>query len=161
MIFDWFTRLPSSHESYYGKRCSMKKILVIDDDILVRDTIVRILERKGYEVLVAGDGARGVRMFRSEQPDLVITDIIMPEKEALKRSARSVANVQTREALRSPAARALATWISWMSPANWARPKSCPNRLTPPTSSSLYRVVFRVESGACVGSICANLRCAR
>ena len=62
----------------------MRKILVIDDDILVRDTIVRILERKGYQVLVAGDGARGVRMFRSEQPDLVITDIIMPEKEGLE-----------------------------------------------------------------------------
>jgi DNA-binding response OmpR family regulator len=62
----------------------MRKILVIDDDILVQDTIVRILERKGYQVLVAGDGARGVRMFRSEQPDLVITDIIMPEKEGLE-----------------------------------------------------------------------------
>jgi len=61
----------------------MAKILVIDDDVLVRDTITRILERKGYQVLVAGDGARGVSMFRSEQPDLVITDIIMPEKEGL------------------------------------------------------------------------------
>jgi DNA-binding response OmpR family regulator len=62
----------------------MPKILVIDDDGLVRDTIVRILERKGYRVLVAEDGARGLRMFRSEQPDLVITDIIMPEKEGLE-----------------------------------------------------------------------------
>src|SRR5215469_8484641 len=62
----------------------MRKILVIDDDILVRDTIVRILERKGYQVFVASDGARGVRIFRSEQPDLVITDIIMPEKEGLE-----------------------------------------------------------------------------
>ena len=62
----------------------MQKILVIDDDVLVRDTIVRILERKGYQVLVAGDGARGLRIFRSERPDLVITDIIMPEKEGLE-----------------------------------------------------------------------------
>src|SRR5437868_15503062 len=62
----------------------MKKILVIDDDALVRDTIVRILERKGYAVLVAADGVRGLHMFRSEQPDLVITDIIMPEKEGLE-----------------------------------------------------------------------------
>jgi CheY-like chemotaxis protein len=61
----------------------MAKILVIDDDALVRDTIVRILERKGYQVLVAGDGVRGLRMFRSERPDLVITDIVMPEKEGL------------------------------------------------------------------------------
>ena len=62
----------------------MQKILVIDDDSLVRDTLVRILERKGYQVLVASDGLRGLRMFRSEQPDLVITDIIMPEKEGLE-----------------------------------------------------------------------------
>jgi CheY-like chemotaxis protein len=62
----------------------MKKILVIDDDSLVRDTIVRILERKGYMVLVAADGVRGLRMFHTEQPDLVITDIIMPEKEGLQ-----------------------------------------------------------------------------
>ena len=34
-------------------------------------------------MLVAADGARGLNMFRSEQPDLVITDIIMPEKEGL------------------------------------------------------------------------------
>jgi DNA-binding response OmpR family regulator len=62
----------------------MPKILVIDDDMPVRDTIVRILERKGYRVLVAADGVHGLRMFRSEQPDLVITDIIMPEKEGLE-----------------------------------------------------------------------------
>src|SRR5229473_3264231 len=62
----------------------MKKVLVIDDDALVRDTIVRILERKGHTVLVAADGVRGLRMFDREQPDLVITDIIMPEKEGLE-----------------------------------------------------------------------------
>jgi len=62
----------------------MKKVLVIDDDALVRDTIVRILERKGYTVLVAADGVRGLRMFHAEHPDLVITDIIMPEKEGLE-----------------------------------------------------------------------------
>ena len=62
----------------------MKKILVIDDDALVRDTILRILERKGYSVVVAADGIRGLRLFHAEQPDLVITDIIMPEKEGLQ-----------------------------------------------------------------------------
>jgi CheY-like chemotaxis protein len=62
----------------------MQKILVIDDDSLVRDTLVRVLERRDYQVLVASDGLRGLSMFRSEQPDLVITDIIMPEKEGLE-----------------------------------------------------------------------------
>jgi DNA-binding response OmpR family regulator len=62
----------------------MQKILVIDDDRLVRDTLVRVLERKGYQVLAAPDGWHGVEMFRRERPDLVITDIIMPEKEGLE-----------------------------------------------------------------------------
>jgi DNA-binding NtrC family response regulator len=62
----------------------MGKILVIDDDTLVRNTIVRILARQGYQMLVAEDGGRGLRIFRAERPDLVITDIIMPEKEGLE-----------------------------------------------------------------------------
>lgn len=62
----------------------MKKILVIDDDAMVRDTIVEILESEGYEVVSAGDGVRGLALFRREQPALVITDIIMPEKEGIE-----------------------------------------------------------------------------
>jgi CheY-like chemotaxis protein len=62
----------------------MKKILVIDDDAIVRDTIVEILESEGYAVISAEDGKRGVSLFRSEHPDLVITDIIMPEREGIQ-----------------------------------------------------------------------------
>jgi DNA-binding response OmpR family regulator len=62
----------------------MTKILVIDDDILVRRTIARILEQGGYEVVLAEDGDKGVAKFRSERPDLVITDLIMPEKEGIE-----------------------------------------------------------------------------
>jgi CheY-like chemotaxis protein len=62
----------------------MKKILVIDDDAVVRDTIVQILEGEGYSVVSAEDGMRGVALFRSEHPDLVITDIIMPEREGIQ-----------------------------------------------------------------------------
>ena len=62
----------------------MSKILVIDDDGLVRETIVSLLRDVGYEVLAADDGATGMALFRSEQPDLVITDLIMPEQEGLQ-----------------------------------------------------------------------------
>jgi CheY-like chemotaxis protein len=96
----------------------MQKILVIDDDVLVRDTIVRILERKGYQVLVAGDGARGLRIFRSERPDLVITDIIMPEKEGLETIREIRGESRTPRSSQFPAAHASATWIFWTSPGN-------------------------------------------
>jgi DNA-binding NtrC family response regulator len=62
----------------------MTKILVIDDDTIVRVTIVQILEEEGYDVVSAEDGLRGMAVFRQEQPDLVITDIIMPEQEGIQ-----------------------------------------------------------------------------
>lgn len=62
----------------------MPKVLVIDDDILVRRTISRILEDAGYEVALAEDGAKGVAKFRSDRPDLVITDLIMPDQEGIE-----------------------------------------------------------------------------
>ncbi|HEX5319481.1 MAG TPA: response regulator [Stellaceae bacterium] len=63
---------------------AMPKVLVIDDDHLVRRTISRILQSGGYEVALAEDGAKGVAKFRAERPDLVITDIIMPEQEGIE-----------------------------------------------------------------------------
>jgi CheY-like chemotaxis protein len=62
----------------------MHKILVIDDNVVVRNTIVQLLEGEGYEVVSAEDGRRGLNVFRAERPDLVITDIIMPEKEGIE-----------------------------------------------------------------------------
>jgi DNA-binding response OmpR family regulator len=63
---------------------AMPTILVIDDDVVVRETFVQILEDKGYRVLAADNGSTGMALFRSEKPDLVITDIIMPEKEGIQ-----------------------------------------------------------------------------
>jgi DNA-binding response OmpR family regulator len=62
----------------------MPKILVIDDDVMVRNTISKVLRHSGFEVIVAEDGVRGLASFRRERPDLVITDIIMPEKEGIE-----------------------------------------------------------------------------
>ncbi|NQV34746.1 MAG: response regulator [Phycisphaeraceae bacterium] len=62
----------------------MKRILVIDDDVQIRQLLKLVLEQAGYEVLDAGDGNEGVRLFRADPTDLVITDIIMPEKEGIE-----------------------------------------------------------------------------
>lgn len=61
----------------------MATILVIDDDDLVRKTIVFALTAKGYDVLEAGNGVEGVDLYKSRAIDLTICDIIMPEKEGL------------------------------------------------------------------------------
>ena len=62
----------------------MAKILVIDDDAIVRITIVQLLEDAGHLVRWAVDGLRGMAVFRGWQPDLVITDIIMPDQEGIQ-----------------------------------------------------------------------------
>lgn len=56
----------------------MARILVIDDEEQVRKVIRLILEHDGYEVIEAADGTEGVRLFSDTNPDLVITDILMP-----------------------------------------------------------------------------------
>ncbi|MFQ6113091.1 MAG: response regulator [bacterium] len=61
----------------------MAKILVIDDESQVRMMLREILEDEGYEVAEAPDGKAGLELFRNEPTDLVITDIIMPEKDGL------------------------------------------------------------------------------
>ncbi len=62
----------------------MQTILVIDDDAMVRDAMVRLLQFRGYNVAAAQNGVEGVAAFISEEPDLVITDILMPEKDGLE-----------------------------------------------------------------------------
>jgi DNA-binding response OmpR family regulator len=62
----------------------MAKILVIDDDHAVRLTIQIFLERAGHEVICASDGEQGLRAFASDSPQLIITDIIMPNKEGIE-----------------------------------------------------------------------------
>ena len=60
------------------------KILVIDDDQAIRGAIRRILERDGHQVSEAENGERGLALFRAEGPELVVTDLIMPEKEGIE-----------------------------------------------------------------------------
>ena len=71
----------------------MPRILVIDDDAMLRSAVRRILERAGYDVLEAGDGAAGLQLHREQGPDVVIVDIFMPELDGLEfiRDLRGVA----------------------------------------------------------------------
>jgi DNA-binding response OmpR family regulator len=60
------------------------KILIIDDDDLIRLTIKNSLKKLGCAVLEAENGNTGVALFKKEHPDLVITDMLMPDKEGLE-----------------------------------------------------------------------------
>ncbi|MBE0529988.1 MAG: response regulator [Rhodospirillales bacterium] len=62
----------------------MARILVIDDEELARFTMREILESAGHAVEEAKNGAQGISLQRSRPFDVVITDIIMPEKEGVQ-----------------------------------------------------------------------------
>ncbi|MDQ5940165.1 MAG: hypothetical protein QG557_1115 [Pseudomonadota bacterium] len=62
----------------------MAKILVIDDEEQLRDLIKKMLTRDGHQILMAQDGEEGVRAFHQFNPDLIITDIIMPNKDGIE-----------------------------------------------------------------------------
>lgn len=59
-------------------------VLVIDDDPMVLQALVILLEDHGFGVLVATDGVQGHDLYRQHRPDIVVTDIIMPEKEGVE-----------------------------------------------------------------------------
>ncbi len=62
----------------------MTSILIIDDDDFVREMLRFMLEQAGYEVFEASDGEMGLNIYRERPMDLIITDLIMPEKEGIE-----------------------------------------------------------------------------
>ena len=62
----------------------MARILIIEDDSAVREFLESLLERAGFEAVTAANGKEGVEIFNASTVDLVITDIIMPEKDGIE-----------------------------------------------------------------------------
>jgi CheY-like chemotaxis protein len=61
----------------------MAKILVIDDELGIRNLLDTLLRRKGYDVILADSGQKGLDLFRREHPDVVVLDLKMPEMDGL------------------------------------------------------------------------------
>jgi DNA-binding response OmpR family regulator len=62
----------------------MARVLIIDDNRLLRRMMVRVLTSLGHEVAEARDGEEGLKTFRMHRPALVITDIVMPRQEGFQ-----------------------------------------------------------------------------
>ncbi len=58
-------------------------VLVVDDEPIVRDVVVRYLAREGYRTLEAGDGTRARELLESEAPQLVVLDLMLPGTDGL------------------------------------------------------------------------------
>jgi len=62
----------------------MNKILIVDDDELMRNTLRDILEANGYPVMVASGGRQGVELFRKEPPSATLLDLKMPDMDGIE-----------------------------------------------------------------------------
>ena len=61
----------------------MARILIIDDEPQIRSMLTLMLEREGYEIVEAADGVAGIKIYRQNPADLIITDLIMPNKDGI------------------------------------------------------------------------------
>ena len=59
----------------------MTRLLLIDDDPMITEPLARQLGQAGYDVLVAHDGRSGLELAQTNQPDLVVLDVMMPEMD--------------------------------------------------------------------------------
>ncbi len=56
----------------------MTKVMVVEDEQSLREPLVYLLEKEGYEVVEASDGARALEFYKTEPIDLILLDIMMP-----------------------------------------------------------------------------------
>ncbi|MDP9069742.1 MAG: response regulator [Actinomycetota bacterium] len=59
-------------------------VLVVDDDPVIQGLLRVNFEMEGYDVIIASDGVEGVELARSEHPDIVILDVMMPRMDGLE-----------------------------------------------------------------------------
>ena len=90
----------------------MSKILVVDDEVDIAETLQLFLELNGYKAVVAFDGREGLNLALAEQPDLIVTDMMMPKMDGAEliekvRATPTIASVPIITMLANPQPRQL------------------------------------------------------
>ena len=73
----------------------MKRVLLVEDNEMNRDAIARLLERRGFAMILAEDGEQGVRRCREDRPDLVLMDLGLPVMDGFEATRRIKADPST------------------------------------------------------------------
>jgi DNA-binding response OmpR family regulator len=77
-------RSPYAPHGSPSERCTIARILIVDDDAPIRRLLRIHLERAGYQVMDAPDGRAGLALHTADPADLVITDLFMPEVDGIE-----------------------------------------------------------------------------
>jgi DNA-binding response OmpR family regulator len=80
-ISNWITKFNQVCYSKRRGRKMAKKILIVDDDPDLVEAVTIILESKKYEVAAAYGGIEGLQKAKTEKPDLIVLDVMMPDKD--------------------------------------------------------------------------------
>jgi DNA-binding response OmpR family regulator len=86
---------PSGAPAASPRPATGKRILLVDDDPEIIDSMRTVLESRGYQILVARDGNQGLAIAEGDGPDLVVLDMMMPKRSGflvLEKLRRSTAN---------------------------------------------------------------------
>lgn len=75
----------------------MAKILLVEDNVMNRDMLLRRLERRGFEVLLAVDGEQGVALAQTEVPDLILMDMSLPVLDGWEATRRLKSEPETKK----------------------------------------------------------------
>jgi CheY-like chemotaxis protein len=62
----------------------MATVLVVDDTLVIRETVARLLKREGYDTICVGSGKEALDALKSSDPDLMLLDIMMPEMDGME-----------------------------------------------------------------------------
>ena len=79
-----------------GREDKMAKILLVEDNEMNRDMLSRRLKKKGYDVVMAFDGQRGVEMASEENPDIILLDMSLPVMDGWEAAQHLKASDQTK-----------------------------------------------------------------
>lgn len=73
----------------------MQKLLIVDDNQQITAILAEYAQKNHYQVIIAYDGIEALRLFKSEKPDVVLLDVMMPKKDgfAVCREIRKTSNV--------------------------------------------------------------------
>ena len=58
-------------------------VLIIDDDVSTREHLAKVIQKEGFEVFIAEDGKTGLDIFHKEHPQIIVTDLKMPQMDGL------------------------------------------------------------------------------
>mgnify|MGYP000217109638 CR=1 FL=1 len=90
-----------------------RKVLIVEDDSNIAELLHLYLEKEGFETAVAGDGGKGVELFRSFHPELVLLDIMLPVMDGwsvLKKIGRTT---RPQSSCSPPRGRPRTRWPGW------------------------------------------------